>query len=102
MDHLADIQKYAPGASAELVTKMEQTYRLVLSKADSAQVSFSDPEELARVRENFVQKKLGITDSDAEVDEVIASIGAKISGRKNRLTVYYLLAEHYGRLDKLA
>lgn len=77
---------------------MEKTYRLVLSKPDSSMVSFSDPKELATVRENFVKKKLGITGSDADLDEEIKKVGDQIPGRKNRLTVYYLLAEHYGKL----
>lgn len=99
MDNLADIKKYAPNADADVVAAMEKTYRLVLSKADSAQVSFSDKAELETVRENFVKKKLGVTDSDESIDEQIKAIGQKIAGRRNRLTVYYLLAEKYGKLD---
>lgn len=99
MDNLADITKYSPKADADVVASMEKTYRLVLSRPDSAQVSFSDASELATVRENFVKKKLGITEADDAIDATIKEVGSKISGRKNRLTVYYLLAEHYGKLD---
>lgn len=98
MDHLADIQKYSPKADADVVAAMAKTYRLVLSKQDSSMVSFSDPAELATVRENFVKKKLGITGDDAELDAEIKKVGEQIPGRKNRLTVYYLLAEHYQKL----
>lgn len=102
MDHLADIQKYSPKANADTVAAMEKTYRLVLSKPDSSMVSFSDPAELATVRENFVKKKLGVTGDDAALDAEIKKIGEQIPGRKNRLTVYYLLAEHYGKLALFA
>lgn len=99
MDNLADIMKYSPNADADVVASMEKTYRLVLSKQDSAAVSFGDPAELATVRENFVKKKLGVTESDDAIDAAIKAVGEKIPGRRNRLTVYYLLAEKYGKLD---
>ena len=50
------------------------------------------------MRENFVKGKLGVTESDASIDEAIAVVGDRIVGHKQRLTVYYLLAERYGRL----
>lgn len=99
MDHLADIRKYATTVDETVVANMEKTYRLVMSKADSAMVSESDAGELAAVRNNFVKKKLGVTDSDAEIDKVVKDVVKKIPGRNSRLTVYYLLAEHYGKLD---
>ncbi|MEL4503872.1 DUF2853 family protein [Luteococcus sp. H138] len=99
MDHLADIQKYSPKADADVVAAMAKTYRLVLSKPDSSMVSFSDPTELATVRENFVKKKLGVSGDDAALDAEIKKVGEQVPGRKNRLTVYYLLAEHYQKLD---
>lgn len=104
MDYLADIKKYAPTADADVVASMEKTYRLVLSKADTAVVAFGDPAEKATVRENFLKKKLGLTQPDAELDAAIDAVGAKMKGvtRRSRLTVYYLLAEHFGKLDVFA
>lgn len=101
MDHLADVKKYAKKVDEDVVAAMEKTYRLVLSKADSSQVSFSDEKELETVRENFLKRKLGLTKSDAELDKAIKEVGEAISGRRNRLTVYYLLAEKFGKLDAL-
>lgn len=101
MDHLADVKKYAKKVDEDVVAAMEKTYRLVLSKADSSQVSFSDEKELETVRENFLKRELGLTKSDAELDKAIKEVGEAISGRKNRLTVYYLLAEKFGKLDAL-
>jgi hypothetical protein len=64
-------------------------------------VSFADKEEVARVRNNFLKKKLGLATSDAELDKAIKLVGDKMKGdrSKNRVTVYYLLADHFGRLS---
>lgn len=99
MSALADIRLYAPDADEAVVAKLETTYALALQNADARLVAFSDPAELATVRENFVRGKLGITASDAEIDAAIAAIGERVPGRRQRLTVYYLLAEHYGKLS---
>lgn len=102
MTALEDIQKYAKSVDADVVAAMEKTYRLALSNADARLVSFSDVSELKTVRENFVKGKLGVTDSDGDIDAAIASVGERVPGRKQRLTVYYLLAEHYGKLGVFA
>ena len=64
-------------------------------------VSFTDKEEVARVRENFLKKKLGLNSPDSELDQAISAVAAKMKGdrTKNRVTVYYLLAEHFGKLS---
>ena len=99
-DHLADVTKYAKGAVNEkAVESMAKTYRLVLSQADTKTVACSDPAELDRVRENFLKKKLGLSgdDLDASIKSVCETM--KASRSKSRLTFYYLLAEHHGKLD---
>ncbi len=102
MSALDDVRKYAPNADADVVAAMERTYALALSNADARLVAFGDPSELATVRENFVKGKLGVADPDASIDAAIASIGERIPGQRQRLTVYYLLAEHYGKLGLFA
>lgn len=99
-DWIEDVKKYAPKADEAVLESMLNTYRLTLSNADAAYVSFSDPEELKTVRENFLKKKLGLTESDEKLDEAIKEVGAKMKdGTKNgRLAVYYLLAEKFGKL----
>lgn len=101
MDHLADVKKYADNVDEDVVASMEKTYRLVLGKPDTAVVAFGDATEKATVRENFLKKKLGLTEPDAELDAAIEAVGKKMKGvsRRNRLTVYYLLADHFGKLD---
>lgn len=100
MDHVADLKQYTASVDEAVVEAMANTYRLVLSQSDSALVAFSDEAELETVKQNFLIGKLGLSASD-DLDGGIAAVGAKMQGvnRKNRLTVYYLLAEHFGKLS---
>ena len=100
-DWAADVKKYAPQADDAVIAAMASTYRLVLGKPDTAYVAFSDPSELETVKTNFLKKKLGLTNSDEELDAAIAKVGVTLKGvnKKSRLTVYYLLAEHFKKLD---
>ncbi len=72
-----------------------------MQNRDSSLVSFSDATEVGRVRENYLKKKLGLTQSDVDLDEAIASVGERMKGdrTRNRVTVYYLLAEHFRKLS---
>ena len=94
----ADVKKYSK-TNEDLVAAMLKTYRLVLSKPDTRLVACSDPDELARVKKNFLQKKLGLKKSDAELDALLADTCEKMkaSRQKNRLTFYYLLVEATGK-----
>ena len=100
-DLQAQIAKYAPNADEAAVAGIVKTYRLAVSHQDAALVSFSDPAELETVRESFLKKKLGLTLDDAELDAAIAKVGERMKdGTGNpRVAVYYLLAEHFGKLD---
>ena len=53
------------------------------------------------MRNNFLKKKLGLTHSDANLDKAIMSAAEKMKGdrTKNWVTVYYLLAAHFGKLS---
>ncbi|AKT50587.1 DUF2853 family protein [Arsenicicoccus sp. oral taxon 190] len=100
-DHHQSVLAYAPHADKAVIDKMAATYRLALSNRDAATVSASDPAELETVRDNFLKKKLGLTQSDAELDAAIKDVLASMKdGKSNpRLAVYYLLAEKFGKLD---
>ena len=102
MSALEDISKYVSHPNEAAIAAMETTYALALSNADARQVSFSDPAELKTVRENFVKGKLGVADSDSDIDAAIKAVGERVPGHKQRLTVYYLLADHYGKLGVFA
>ncbi|MFC5337255.1 DUF2853 family protein [Leucobacter denitrificans] len=102
MSALEDIKKYAPGANESVVTNMEKAFARALSNEDTRMVAYSDRSDLAMVRETFVKGKLGIAAADALIDEAIADVGDQVDGCAQRLTVYYLLAERYGKLDVFA
>lgn len=100
-DWAADVRKYAPNALDAHIAGIVKHCGIALQKTDSSLVSFSDPAELARVRDSFLKKKLALTDDDASLDAAIAAVGEKMAGahRRNRVTVYYLLADHYDKLS---
>lgn len=97
----ADVKKYVPGANEKAIAGIVKYCGIALQKRDSSLVSFTDKEEAARVRNNFLKKKLGLTNSDAELDKAIKMVAEKMKGdrTKNRVTVYYLLAEHFGKVS---
>ena len=100
-DHIADIKKYTASVDEKAVAGMAKTYALVMSKADSRYVAVSDPDEVARVVEGFCKKKLGRKEKDADLVAVVKAQGEKMKGdrTKSRVTVYYLIAEHFKQLS---
>ena len=100
-DWLADVRKYVANADEAVVGAIVKYLGIALRNRDSSLVSFSDKKETDRVRENFLKKKLGLTHDDAALDAAIADVGVQMKGdrTKNRVTVYYLLAQHFGLLN---
>ena len=100
-DWAADVKKFVTNADDEVITAIVKYCGIALHNQDSSLVSYSDPVELGRVRENFLKKKLGLTQSDADLDLGIAAVGERLKGVnfKNRVTVYYMLLEQFGMMD---
>ena len=66
---------------------------------DAATVSGSDASEKATVKNNFLIKKLGLSDSpklDEAIESVLETYG-KSNRTKYRAVVYYMLAKHFGK-----
>ena len=99
-DWLADVRKYVSDADETIVAGIVRYCGIALRTRDASLVSFSDKKETDRVRENFLRKKLALTHDDATLDTAIAAVGERMKAdrTKNRVTVYYLLAEHFGML----
>ncbi len=66
---------------------------------DSATVSGGSTTELETVRNNFVMKKLGITDAEKAMSGINAAIDTygKSNRTKYRAVIYYLLTKHFGK-----
>lgn len=99
-DWAADVKKYVPDADDGVIAAIVRYCGIALQSRDASLVSFTDKTETDRVRENYCKKKLGLTHSDEELDTAIAAVGARMKQdpTRNRVTVYYLLAEHFGKL----
>lgn len=66
---------------------------------DASTVAGSDPEELRRIKVNFLVRKLGLSDGpglDAGIEKVLETYG-RSNRNKYRAVVYYLLTRHFGR-----
>ena len=59
-----------------------------------------DKAERDRVRDSFLKKKLGLTGTDAELDQAIVDVcqTMKADHDKSRVAFYYLLAQKFGKL----
>lgn len=100
-----NIKKYAKGYNQKAAEKIVGHLGIALRNRDSSLVSCSDEGELQRVREKFCRSKLGLAETNAEIDAAIGKICEKLKpegGNKSRVTFYYLLAEHFKKLDELA
>ena len=98
-DWAADVKKYTPDADDKVIAGIVRHCGIALQKVDSSLVSFSDQAELDRVKKGFLTKKLQVPED--QMDGALKAVGETMKGanRKNRVTVYYLLAKHFGKLD---
>ena len=99
-EHKATVARYAPKLNQAALDGMGKNYALVLSNKDSQYVACGDEAERATVRENFLKKKLALTNSDADLDAAIDAVCVtmKEDRFKSRLAMYYMLADKYGKL----
>lgn len=100
-EHKKIATKYAGSVNAAALEGMAKNYALVLRNRDSQYVACGDDAEKETVRKNFLQKKLGLSNSEADLDAAIDAACETMSGDrfKSRLAMYYLLAEKFGKLD---
>lgn len=101
-EYLADVRRYDAGADDEVVTRIVKHLGIALRNRDSSLVSCSDQAELDRVREKWCMKKFGETDAE-KCDTIIAIVCETMAAdrNKNRVTFYYLVAKHLGKLEEL-
>lgn len=83
----------------DLLTKVTIGCGPSIYNADASTVSGTDESELETVKNNFLIKKLGMSDSaklDEGIDAVITTYG-KSNRNKYRAVVYYMLTKHFGK-----
>lgn len=100
-----NIKKYSNGYNQAAAERIVGHLGIALRNRDSSLVACSDNGELDRVREKWCRGKLGLAHKQAELDAAIQAICARMKdegGQKSRVTFYYLLAEHFEKLDALA
>jgi HSP20 family molecular chaperone IbpA len=104
VDYAANVERYASTVDAAAVKGIVKYLGVALQNRDTSLVAASDPEELRRVRDSFMKKKLGLTQTDAELDAALKDVMTIMSSDRNksRVTVYYLLAERFGKLGLFA
>jgi ferritin-like metal-binding protein YciE len=103
-DYAVNVEKYASTVNAAAIKGIVNYLSIALRDRDSSLVAASDPEELTRVRDSFMKTKLGLTQTDAELDAALKDVLKTMTGERNksRVTVYYLLAEKFGKLGLFA
>jgi len=96
-EHKKITTQYAGSVNSAALDGMAKNYALVLNNRDSQYVACGDDAEKETVRKNFLQKKLGLTDSEADLNAAVDAVCETMSADrfKSRLAMYYLLAEKY-------
>lgn len=83
----------------DLLTKVTIGCGPTIYNADSSVVAASDPQELERVKTNFLMKKLGLPDGPELMEAIRAAIETYGRSERNkyRAVLYYLLVKHFGK-----
>lgn len=96
--YAADLkEKCGVEPNMDLLTKVTIGCGPSIYNADAATVAGSQQAELDTVKNNFLIKKLGLTDSpelDAAIDAVMEQYG-RSNRNKFRAVIYYLLTVHF-------
>ncbi|MTH80245.1 DUF2853 family protein [Paracoccus aestuariivivens] len=98
--YAADIQdKLGASPDMDLLTKVVIGCGPSIYNEDAETVAASDPAELERVKQNYLMKKLGLSDSPALMDAINAVITKYGTSNRNkyRAVVYYMLCQHFGK-----
>ncbi len=103
VDYATDIRKYVPGVEPKAVEGIVKFLGIALKSRDASYVACSSKDELDRVRESFLKRRLKIAEDDAALDKRIQAVCGQMKAdpSKHRVTFYYLLAANAGKLAEL-
>ena len=97
---IAEAKKLNLSISDDLIKKVTIGLGPVIYNKDTATVACGQPKELETVKNNFLKKKLGLTNSDEELDAAIKEVCKELgtSNRsKYRVHFYALLAMKFNK-----
>lgn len=98
--YVADIKsKFGETPDTDLLTKVAIGLGPAIYNLDASKVSGGDSAELETVKNNFLIKKLGLSDGP-ELMEAIKSVIEKYGTserNKHRAVIYYMLAKHFNK-----
>jgi hypothetical protein len=98
----AENKKLGLGLSDEYIANIAKSLGPAIYRADTEIVACGDKSELDRIRNNFLKKKLGLTEPNNVLDEMLKRVCEKLgisNRRKYRALFYGLLAIEAGRED---
>ena len=96
--YAADIQdKCGIKPDIDLLTKITIGCGPSIYNSDASTIAASSPKEVETVKNNFLIKKLGLTEKDKldEGIEAVMELYGKSNRSKYRAVVYYLLTVHF-------
>lgn len=98
--YAADIKdKFGETADMDLLTKVTVGLGPSIYNLDASKVSGGDEKELETVKNNYLIKKLGLSDGP-QLMEAIKSVMDKYGSanrNKHRAVVYYMLCKHFNK-----
>lgn len=98
--YAADIKdKFGAKPDMDLLTKVTIGLGPSIYNLDASKVSGADDKELETVKNNYLIKKLGMSDSQKLMDGVKGVMDKYGSANKNkhRAVVYYMLCKHFSK-----
>lgn len=102
--YLNDLKKYESSVDEDLLALIVFHLGPAIYRADAEVVSCTNSDELDRVRNNFLKKKLGLEDSDDKLNDSIKKVCTKLgqsNRHKYRATFYYILTKMYEKEEVL-
>ena len=98
--YLSDLKKYENDVDEDLLALIVFHLGPAIYRADAEVVSCTNQDELDRVRNNFLKKKLGLKDSDEKLNASIKEVCSKMGSsnrHKYRAVFYYMLTKMYAK-----
>jgi hypothetical protein len=94
-----EMKKLGIQFDADLLSRVTKGLGPSIYKKDAETVSGTDAKELETVKNNFLIKKLGLSDGpklDSAIESVVETMG-KSNRNKYRAIFYYLLVKEFGK-----